>query len=385
MASDALALARQLDQQGRTAQALAAVEAVLRTNPTSVEAMVLVSELYGKMGKHPYSVQAALRAAQLDPNSFEAMLALATAYHRTGDLGRCDQCLDAAVTNAAGWLRARFYEQLKGAGDADENSLAGRVVLAFDRAAQAADPSPLAIYNLGRLLFALGATDAARQAYERTLDLDTEMAEPFAGLGELEFLQGQFERALEWFEEARRCQWSLTKSGLLYNRERMAQRIASGDVTLGQLDRYSARAKVRLGQFVEANRLMQSAIEWQPWDIDSIRRDMVNEYMAVAQAALETHGAEAAIEIWESVQDTARQANAIELFLRLGHAYVQAAMQARDRNERGQMLDWLNRARNLVEGPPVAIPPEKAEEWNQLRAAVKQAVGKGTGLLSLVR
>jgi tetratricopeptide (TPR) repeat protein len=258
----------------------------------------------------------------------------------------------------------------------DENSLAGRIVLAFDRAVERPDVSPLATYNLGRLLLALGALSAASQAYERTLDLDPEMAEAFAGMGELEFLQGRFAECLEWFDEARRRQWMLTATGSLYDRDRMTQRIASGDMTMSQVERYAARALVRLGQPIEANRMMQSAIEWQPWDIDGVRRDIVNEYLVMGQAVQEYQGVEAAIRTWESAQETARQANVHELFLQLGQAYLQMALQARELKDRQKMMAWLERARNMADAPPVAISPDAAPAWNELRAAIKQATNK---------
>jgi len=385
METDALAMARQLIQKGQNAEALAAVEVALRADASNVEAAILASDLYLKLGKPQFSVQAAMRAAQLDPDNIEAMLKLATAYHRLNDLDKCDRCLNIAVAREPSWMRAQFYQNIKLAGDVDENSLEGHVVLAFDQAAQQPDVSPHVWLNMGRLLFALGAMDAARQAYERAVDLDPDVAEAYACIGEVEFLQNRFAQCLEWFEEARRCRWMQTTTGLLFNRERMAQRIASGDMTLSQVDRYIARALVRQAQFVEANQAMQSALEWQPWDADNVRREFVNEYLATGEVIQEQQGIEAAIEVWESVQGTARQANIYELFLQLGHAYAQAAMRAREKGDRGRMLDWLNRARNLVEAPPVAIPPEAANAWNELRQAVKQAMGRGTGLLNLVR
>jgi hypothetical protein len=64
------------------------------------------------------------------------------------------------------------------------------------------------------------------------------------------------------------------------------------------------------------------------------------------------------------------------LFLQLGQAYVQMAMQARDRKDRQRMAAWLERVRSIVETPPVAIPPEATPAWNELRAAVKQVTAK---------
>jgi tetratricopeptide (TPR) repeat protein len=363
------------------AEAQSAIESVLRVDASNLEALLLISEVYGRLGKHQFSVQAALRVAKLDSNNMEAVLALAAAYHRAGDVDKCDKCFDVLVERAAAWLRARFFQQLAAGGDVDENSLPGRVVLAFHRSVEQTDVLPLATYNLGRLLFALKAFDLARQAYERTLELDPEMAEPYACIGELEFLRDQFQPCLEWLDEARRCQWMHTKTGLLFNRATMAQRIAAGDMTLGQVDRYAARALVRVGQFVEASRMMQSACEWQPWDVDGVRQEVAGEYLVVGQSLQEQQGIEAAIEVWESARELARQAKFHDLFLQLGHAYVQAAMAAREKQDRGQMLDWMNRARNLAETPPIAITPEVADAWNELRTLTKQAVGKGTGLL----
>ena len=382
MASERLEQARQLIGQGREAEALAAVEAVLRADSSNVEALILISELYGRLGKHQFSVQAAARAAQLSPNDVDAVLRLAAAYQRLGDLEKCDRCLDVAVTHDPDWLRAQFFQSIKSAGDVDENSLPGRVVLAFDRAGERPDAPPHLTYNLGRLLFALGAYHAARQAYERALDQDPEMAEAFAAVGELDFIQGQFAQCLEWFNEARRCQWVDKTTGALYDRERMSQKIASGDMTMSQVDRYAARALLRLSQYVEANRMMQSAIEWQPWDIDGVRRDMVGEYLVMGQAAQEYEGTEAATKIWESAQETARQANAHELFLQLGQAYVQLAAHARDQKDRQRMAAWLERARNIAESPPVNVPPEAMSAWNELRAAVKQTMSKRTSGLA---
>ncbi len=381
MASERLELARQLIRQGREAEALAAVESVVRADASNVEALMLISKLYGSLGKHQFSLQAALRAAQLAPESVEAMLCLARAYHHLGDMEKCDRCLSVAVSRDPAWLRAQFFQQIKAAGDVDENSLPGRVVLVFDQVAEQPDALPFVAYNLGRLLLALGARHAARQAYERACEQDPEMAEAFAGVGELEFMEGRFEQCLEWFDEARRCRWVKTKTDLLFDREQMTQSVAAGDMTQGQVDRYAARALARLGRFIEANRMMQSAIEWQPWDIDSVRRDIVGEYLAVGQAIQAQQGLEAAIKIWEAAQETARQANAHELFLQLGRAYLQMAAQAYDQKDRHQMAMWLERARNLVDAPPAAIPPEAAPAWDELRAAVKQARGRGSGRL----
>ena len=376
MASDGLTLARQLGQQGRIPEALAAVESVLRSDASNVEALILVSDLYGKLGKHQTSVQAAARAVQINPANMEAVVNLAAAYHRLGDLDKCDRCLDMVVAREPSGLRAGFFQLIKITGDVEENSLVGRVVLAFDRVAEKADVSPLVTYNMGRLLLALGALDAACQAYERVLDQDPEMAEAFASRGEIEFLQGRFDHCLEWFDEARRCRWTETSTDSLFDSKGMVQKIASGDMTLSQVDRYAARALVRLGRLVEANGMIQSAIEWQPWDIDGVRRDIVGEYIAMGQAAQTQQGIEAAIKIWESAQEIAQQANVHRLFLQLGQAYVQMAMQARDRKDRQKMAAWLERVRTIIETPPVAIPPEAISAWNELRAAAKHVTAK---------
>jgi tetratricopeptide (TPR) repeat protein len=384
MGTESLATARQMIEDGRDAQALATVESILRSDALNVEALVLASDLYVRLGRPKVGVQAAMRAAQLDPNNMEAMLVMATAYYHLRDLDQCDRCLDTAVARAPDWMRAEFYQRIKAAGDVDENSLDGHVVLAFDRVSQQLGASPHLLLNMGRLLFALGAFDAARRAYEKAIDLDPDMAEPYACIGEIEFVREHYDRSLEWLDEARRCQWTRAATGS-FNRELVTLRIASGDMTLAQVDRYIARALVHQGRFVEANQTLQSAIEWQPWDTDGVRREFVNEYLARGEWVREQQDVEAAIELWESVQDTAQQSNIHELFLRLGQAYVEAAMRAREKDDRTRMMDWLNRARSLVESPPVTIPPEATGQWSDLRLAVKQAIGRGSGFLKWSR
>lgn len=366
---------RQLFQSGNLAEARQAIEAALRAEPNNIEALLLAAEIYRKENL-PVAFKVYARVAQLAPQRPEAPAGLALLYHDQGDEAHCDKCLDAAIDLDPEYLRARYYAGMAAAAQAvrDQGESArdklvdfyDSIAAAYQRAAERHAISPLVAFNLGRILFVLGEPALARDAYKRALDLDPEMTEAYAGMAEASYALEEFEEAVGWCQLVAGRTWLVT--GDLNDPKWVAARAAAGDLSLAGVYAIEAKAHLWMGQFEEMTQALRRAAEMEPWNSGDLYRSMLDEHVRLGRALLENNQLPEAMQVLQVGRDLAERMEYHALFLWLAEAYLAQALIHHQAKERKEADAWLERARELVNRPPVNIPADARPAWDNLKS-----------------
>ena len=202
------------------------VEEVLKKNPRDNDALIARANIALAQGKATAAI-ADIRAVQRDqPNSIPLQRALARAYLQNDDRTLAEETLRAAVQAHQSDVNLRLdlarllartnrsdqalpmlqklateqpdnravLEELFGAQMARKDNVAAKKTAALMAAAKAGQPA--GNYMTGMAELAEGKTDAARNAFERALELSPASAEPVAALVRLDLMQKKPEQAV---------------------------------------------------------------------------------------------------------------------------------------------------------------------------------------------
>lgn len=370
-----LELARQSYARGDLAQARQAVESVLRAEPNNLDALLLAADLY-RRDNPQVAYQVYMRAAQLAPQRPEAPAGLALVCHEQGDVPRCDKFLDVAIDLDPEYLRVRHYAGMAAAAQAARLHAPSErdkmldfydsIAAAYQRAVKRYPVSPLVAYNLARVLFVLGEPELARQSYQRSMDLDPEMTEAYAGMAEASLALEQYQEAVGWCELVAGRTWLVT--GDQNDPAWVAARAAAGHLSLAGTYRVEAKAHLWMGQFEPMTQAIRRAAEIEPWNSGDLYRDLLDEHVKLGQALLENQQISDAIHVLEAGRDMAETMQYHELFLWLAKAYLAQALACHAAKDRQRAEDWLARARDIVQHPPVPVPAEAAAAWADLKS-----------------
>jgi len=173
----------------------------------------------------PRAQQAMEHALDLDPNDSGAFEGLALLYQRQQELDLADRFFQQALKAEPDATRIRnnyaalLYQRGEYAKACDQLNAASQDITYTNRAQLFA--------NLGQCEMAAGDATAARQHYERALDIDARNARSLLALARIDHTQGNNERAWE------RLQRYFTVAGTDAESLRLASDIASaqGDAT----------------------------------------------------------------------------------------------------------------------------------------------------------
>ena len=144
------------------------------------------------------SVAAARAAVEKEPRSGPAWMAAGMTFEGNDLLAQARDCYGsalAALETPQGWYRRSVVEGKLGALEDAVRSIRRAIELVPDYA-----PS---YWRLGGYLFDQGDFDGARQAFQRSSDLDPQFAGAWAGLARVELAQGRPAEALALLERAR--------------------------------------------------------------------------------------------------------------------------------------------------------------------------------------
>lgn len=375
MSASNLEQAHQLYRSGNLTEARQAVESILKTEPNNIDALLLAAEIY-RAQNPKIAFQVYARVAQLAPQRPEAPAGLALLYHEQGDPARCDRALDATIDLDPEYLRARYYSGMAAAAQAArEQGASARdkmvdfydsIAAAYQRAVERHAISPLVAFNLGRVLFVLGEPALARDAYKRALDLDPEMTEAYAGMAEASYALEEFEEAVGWCQLVEGRTWLVT--GDLNDPNWVAARAAAGDLSLAGVYAVEAKAHLWMGQFEEMTQALRRAAEMEPWNSGNLYRSMLDEHVRLGRALLENNQLPEARQVLEVGRDLAERMEYHALFLWLAEAYLAQALIHHQAKERKEAEAWLERARELVNRPPVNIPADARADWDNLKS-----------------
>ena len=147
---------------------------------------------------HQQAIDHLERAIALDPLGLSAYLYLADAYEASGDLEQAEATIDrAGRTGPDDWLThyriGRFFYVER----YDPERAAGY----FERVIQLLPESSIGYSALGSCFFYLGDREEAREQLERAVAIGSDY-EAFQNLATLEFYEGKFAEAAEFYERA---------------------------------------------------------------------------------------------------------------------------------------------------------------------------------------
>ena len=199
------ALGYTLHEQGRSAEAIAALKTCLSIDPAVVDAQYVLATLYLEEGRLAESIRLFESVLEIDPANAFAAGDLCVAYVRSGDLGRAEAAVKRGLD--ANQDVARLHHLL---GNLKlSRHYANDAVLSFQRAlsldstlAEAHHNCGLALQTLGRLPEALAAQDSAlalRPGYSAAF---LARARLLNGLGRRLEAEACFEESLASFQQA---------------------------------------------------------------------------------------------------------------------------------------------------------------------------------------
>src|SRR5215471_13574863 len=170
----------ELEQSGRTDQAIALLQSVLKRDPRSAEAHNWLGVAYLQKNSLSDARREFRQAIQLKPGFVRAYNNLGSTLAQAGDIAQGIQVLQDGLKYAPGDLQLRLNlgMALRSKGDAD-GALEQFRSLLRDRA-----ESPELQYQFGQTLRQKGDLDGAIQAFEKSLDLNPEYQEAYYGLGQ---------------------------------------------------------------------------------------------------------------------------------------------------------------------------------------------------------
>src|SRR5215831_18917030 len=170
----------ELEQSGRTDQAISLLQSVLKRDPRSAEAHNWLGVAYLQKNSLSDARREFRQAIQLKPGFVRAYNNLGSTLAQAGDIAQGIQVLQDGLKYAPGDLQLRLNlgMALRSKGDADGALEQFRSLLRDH-----ADSSELQ-YQVGQTLRQKGDLDGAIQAFEMSLDLNPEYQEAYYGLGQ---------------------------------------------------------------------------------------------------------------------------------------------------------------------------------------------------------
>ena len=218
-------------EKGQTVPALAAFQKSVTLNPKAADSMAAIAEIYSLQGNHSKSFETMQRVIKLDPDSVPTLRHFTVEAMKSGHTPAAaesalklislsadpeDQYLGAAVLldanqeedalgalqkytsarpdDAKGWLAfGMANERLQHADGARK---------AYDRSLQLNPNLAESEFRLGLLSKVQNDTAAATQHFERAIQIDPSKARAFLEAGELYLQSGQLSHALEFLQRA---------------------------------------------------------------------------------------------------------------------------------------------------------------------------------------
>ncbi len=207
-----LALAHELLDEGRTAQAITVLEEAVREIPDSAQSYFNAGDAFNRLGWLERAIVALEKATSLAPEYVQAYVNLGTLYLRQravdNALSAFRTCVFLAPELAAGHLNLGVTYKSKG--------YVGEALSSIRQALKIAPDWPEAYYNLGGVLTLTGDLDAAAAAYLAGLEHRPDWPEGHNALATLRMRQGRLEEALAAYEKAiaARPDWYLSYQNL---------------------------------------------------------------------------------------------------------------------------------------------------------------------------
>src|SRR5262249_16348616 len=166
-------------------------------DPALPEVDITLGELYARTGKPARAIEAFDRALAVRPNSFDALLGLASGYEKSGDGARAESTYQRAVRLQPEYFGG--YSKL--AGYYFRQGRNKEAAEAFRRVTELAPDNARGFANLGAADYALGDFDRALSAFQKSLDIEpTEVA--YTNVGTVEYLLGRYSDAARAFQSA---------------------------------------------------------------------------------------------------------------------------------------------------------------------------------------
>jgi cellulose synthase operon protein C len=220
--------------EGRQKEAEASYEQALKIDPSSLEALRGLTELYLRE-KQPDKALARLNAQTAVANTSGYHYLRAAAFSSKQDLNACELELEKALALDKSNLEAiealAHVEMARGSAD--------QAVAVYEKAVQDNPTNDQLYVSLGNLLESRGNLDGAEQSYKKALQLRPENAEAANNLAYLLVKTGKnFDRALTLAQQARRAMpnspnaadtlgWVYFKRGMYSQAEQLFQEAAS--------------------------------------------------------------------------------------------------------------------------------------------------------------
>jgi tetratricopeptide (TPR) repeat protein len=192
-------LAKESISRGRQAEALTALDAVLRLNPTNVDARWFAAEVWRDQGDLEHALELYREMIALAPQSLGPRQRMAEIWAERGDVERaleiCEELISVAPEMPDGYVvggvilfDAEQYEQ---------------AITFFEQALQRGPASPRWILvRLGRAHATLGRWSEAIDAYERAIQEDPTHHWDYVLIGDAHCQRGHPKEALIYFERA---------------------------------------------------------------------------------------------------------------------------------------------------------------------------------------
>jgi tetratricopeptide (TPR) repeat protein len=194
-----LDLAKESMSRGMHAEALAALDAVLRLDPTNVDARWFAAEIWREQGDLERALELLQEMIALAPQSLGPRQRAAEIWVEQGDVERalemCEELISIAPAQPNGYVSGGVILFNEGQYE--------RAITFFEKALQLSPPSPhWILVRLGRAYAALGRWTEAIDAYEQAIQEDPTQHWDYALMGDAQCQAGHPEEALSYYEQA---------------------------------------------------------------------------------------------------------------------------------------------------------------------------------------
>ncbi len=301
-----------LHRSGRTVEAKARYEQVLKANPRQPEALHFLGLLCVDTGAAPSALPLLQNALRLNPGAVPVMITLARALVATGNADEALALLDSALGREPRNTEALFQRALllHGRGDLTRAIDAYRTLVAADASIAVAH------FNLGTLLRTAGRLEEARAALTRALELNPRFAPAAINLGCVAQDQGRHDEAAEILRKAlaldgKSAEGHVALATSLRALGRNEEAADSSRRAIGLRPEFAAaytglaQALASLGRETEAEEAYRTALTRAPHSIDALnnlgnllrQRGQLGESRTLLAQALSLQPANAALSL----------------------------------------------------------------------------------------